>query len=457
MDKMRNIIFICFALLIGATSSNAQAPAPMQTYSLSLEEAVSLAFQNNKDLQIASREIDVARAEVLGARSALLPHVSAGGGYTHTGSILDMGSSDGAKKDPGIYTGYVNDNNLTLGAEQTVYNGGANLTRQKEARTRLKIQEQSFRMRKCDLRYEVQRLYFGLLLAQESARIARDLLDLTRSHYENVKKKYDVGVVSRFDLLQSKVQVSKLEPEVIRSENATQSITAELKKVLGIKQQDEISLKDRMDYAFFDIQEEDFTRIALLNNPEMALQLLGIDVGQLSIQLARSSGLPQVNASINTTYHSNDVGDMMNSRHQNWDAGVGVTVPIFDGFFARSRVDAAKARYAQALIGKENMTDIIEVNVKQACLDLRKAESLINAQKESVAEAQESVRIAQVRYDNGEGTNLDVLDAQVSLSQVQRNHLEGIFDFLMARAYWQRLSGVENLPALSSSETATQQ
>jgi outer membrane protein TolC len=136
---------------------------------------------------------------------------------------------------------------------------------------------------------------------------------------------------------------------------------------------------------------------------------------------------------------------MFNPRHNNWGIGVSVTIPIFDGFSSKAKVEEAKARYAQAGLEKTNFTDQIAVDIRQACLDLRNALAIIESQRDSVEEAKESLRLAGVRYDNGEGTNLDILDAQVSLAQIEENLAEGIYDYLMAEAALDRTRGVSYL------------
>jgi outer membrane protein TolC len=132
---------------------------------------------------------------------------------------------------------------------------------------------------------------------------------------------------------------------------------------------------------------------------------------------------------------------MFNDKHSNWDAGVSVTIPIFDGFSSKAKVEEARARYAQAVLEKEDLGDQIAVEIRRACLDLQQAQAIIDSQKDNIDEAKEALKIAQVRYDNGEGTNLDILDTMVSLSQVRKNLSEGIYDYLMAHAYLDRTTG----------------
>ena len=443
MIRILKLYMVLFGILAITSSGWCEdKPAP-SSFSLSLDDAIQTAFQNNKDLQIQAKEVDAARAFLLGTKSEFLPQLSVNAGYTHNDTILSLGSSPGAKKDPGIYTGYIDDHQAGLSIGQMVYNGGANIAQYKQAKVNLGIQGQTLRVRKQFVAFETRRLYYGLLLAQETKRITQDLVNLAQSHYEDTKKKFDAGTVSQFDVLQSKVQVSKITPELINAKNAVELIIAELKRLLGLKMQDVVLLRDKLAYSSLEVNEDRFLQLALLNNPEMAASSLGVDVRKLGIELARAGGYPQVNAGFGVNFRSNDMTDMFNSRHDNWNSGFSVTMPIFDGFSSKARVDEARARYAQAFLGKEDFKDQITVDVKQACLELNKAEALIRSQKDNIEEAKDALRIAQVRYDNGEGTNLDVLDAQVSLSQLEKNYSEGIYEYLIAEAYLKRILGEE--------------
>ncbi len=424
-----------------ASSRAWAAEPPAGPLSLSIDEAIQTAFRNNKEIQAQAKEVEVGRAQILGARSRFLPHVSANGGYTHNGWILSLGSAAGMKKDPGIFTGFNDDNKAGISVEQTVYNGGADLTQFKQAQKNLKAQEQALRVKKQDIAFETKRLYCGLLLAQETERIAQEMVDLAQTHYEDVKKRFDAGTVSKFDVLQSRVQVSKLTPELIRSKNAVELIAAELGNLLGLQIEEPLNLKDKLVYSLVTLNEKELQKLALLGNPELALQTLGVDLNKLGIDLARSGGRPQVSAGLGNSYRSNDLGNMFNDRHQNWSAGFTVSVPIFDGFSSKAKVDEAKARYSQALLYRDDLVDQITVRVKQAVLDLHKAEALIDSQKDNIEQAKEALCIAQVRYENGEGTNLDVMDTQVSLSAVQKNYSEGIYAYLMAQAFVSKVLG----------------
>ncbi len=439
-DLLSVVIFVLFFFGFGLSFAYCQQLKTGVEITLNLEEAISAAYKNNKDIQIQETELEAAKAGITEARSEFLPQLNLNAGYTHNGAVSPVSVS--GKKDRGVFTGYINDNTVGAGVSQIVYNGGSNVANYNTSKINLRIQEETLRAKKLDVEFETKRLYYGLLLAYETERIAQDLVDNAKDHYEDVKNRFNQGTSSKFDLLQSKVQVALLMPQLIKAKNAVDLITAELKKLLGYKQEYVLRLSDkRLEYSFIEINEEEFLKIAYLNKPEMILKALGVDITKWSIEMAKSGWRPQVNANLGYDYRSNDVGDMLNKEHNNWSAGISVSLAIFDGFATKAKVDAAKARYQGAILTKENVADQIAVDVKQACLDLEQAEEIIYSQEDNVYEAEEALRISVVSYDNGEAKNLDVLDATVSLGQVEQNLSQGIYDYLMAHAELDRTLG----------------
>lgn len=444
VKKMHNLavaVTMAFTFILLSASESPCSEREAQTLELSsLNSAIEIAFKNNKDIKIQEYELKAASADILGAKSAFLPNVDFNAAYKHNGAVLYSSGGTG-KKDTRIFSGYKNDNTVGISATETIYNGGANLSALREAQLALKEQEETLRAIRLNVELETKRLYYGLLLAYETKRIAEDLVEQARSHYEQVKSNFEQGTSSKFDCLQSKVQVSLLMPQLISAQNSIDLIIAEIVKLLGLKVGDKIIIKDKLIYAPFEIREEDFLKEAYLNEPEMILKSLGIDVSKWAIKYARAGWLPQIEAGSEYLYKSNNWGNMFNDKHSNWNIGFTVRIPIFDGFSTRAKVDAARAKYMQAVIGKENLADQVAVDVKQACLDLAEAAAVIKSQEDNLQDAKEALGIAYVRYNNGVGINLDVLDTQVSLANVEKNLSEGIYDYIMAKARLDRFMG----------------
>ena len=428
--ELRNLLLksakICLlgALICASVSYAADKP-------LTLKEAILIAFNNNKDILMQEQEISAAKANIVDANSRFLPKLNFEGAYTYNDKVLAEN----------IFSGYKNDNQIGLALSESVYSGGANSANLKQARIGVSVQDQTLRAKKLDVEFEAKRLYYGLLFAYENERIAREALEQSEAHYTDVKHKFSQGTASRFDILQSGVQVSLLMPAVVRSSNDVKLIKAELNKLLGLRVDTLVETEEKLSYTHFGIEEQEFLKVAYMNKPEMLLKALGVDINKWAIQLAKSGYRPQVDIGAHYSYRANNLGNIINRKSNNWNTGITLSIPIFEGFSTKAKVDEVKARYAESILDKENLADQIAVDVRQACLNLKEAQTIIDSQKNHVDEAREALKIAEVSYDNGVGTNLDVLDAQVSLSQVQTNLVSGIYDYLMAEASLRRSMG----------------
>lgn len=441
------LFYLCASAFVSAGSCETGVEAKPLT--LSLKDAISIACKNNKEIQIMEQGIEIAKSGILYAQSGVLPKLNAGYGYTYNGAQFKLPQAfvqaEGVHKDIGIFTGYQNDNLATISVDETIFDGGATYANIKQARLNLKAAREELRARKLEVEFETKRLFHGLLLAYEIERINRELVEQARAHYSDVSNMFDQGTASRFDLLQSKVQISKVTPAYIRAGTEVDIVKAELKKLLSIDIRNEVEVSGKLTYIPIPIDETGFLIAAYLGNPRVIAQTLGIDISKWAIDTAQATLMPQVSGSFGYNFRSSNPATIFTYKHINWSGGVTVTVPLFDGFSTTAKVHEARAKYAQAILSTANLRDQIAVDVRRGCLDLVRAGAVIDSQKDSITEAAEALRISIVSYENGEAINLDILDSQVSLSEVERNLAAGIYDYLMAQAFLDKTMGNEFL------------
>ena len=424
IEKSAKACLVGFILLLCSSFSLAEE-------TLNLSRAIEIAYENNRDLQMQQKQVDAARANIVSSAGVFYPQLNLKASYTRNDSVFF----------PSIYTGYTDDHLASLNLSQSVYNGGVNIANFKQALLSWDTEKETLRAKKLDIEFEAKRLFYGLLFAYETQRIAQETFDKARAHYENVKEMYKQGTASKFDVLQSGVQVSLLEPDVVKASNDIESMKADLNKLLGQKIDSPVTANEKLAYEAISIDEKEFLKEAYLGRPEMRLKSLGIDIDKWGIHMAKSGYRPSVDILAGYSFRSNSLANLISQKQNNWNAGISVNIPIFEGFTTKGKVDAAKAKYAQAKIDKENLAEQIAVDIRKACLDLNESQAIIKSQKDNIGQAKEALRIAEVSFTNGVAINLDVLDAQVSLSQIQRNLASAIYDYLMAHAFLDRSMG----------------
>jgi outer membrane protein len=121
--------------------------------------------------------------------------------------------------------------------------------------------------------------------------------------------------------------------------------------------------------------------------------------------------------------------------------GLKLSIPIFDGFARGARVQQAEIDMEKAKLTKLKTEDGLKIQLVQAELNMKEAKQRVDAQKESVQEAEKALTIAESRYDNGIGTQLEILDTQSALVQTQVSYSQAIYDYLVAKAEWDNVAG----------------
>jgi outer membrane protein TolC len=114
---------------------------------------------------------------------------------------------------------------------------------------------------------------------------------------------------------------------------------------------------------------------------------------------------------------------------------------VFDGLLTRGKVTQARAQLEQAKIDYADTRRGIELEVRQAYSDYLQAVELLEAQKKTVDQAVESLRLAGVRFNTGTGTQLDVLSAQTALTDARSNEIQALYDYNVAIATLERATG----------------
>jgi len=437
----KQIIFLL--VLIFLTCSSHAEIIGRNRMNLTIDNAIRIALDRNKSIQMQKSEIDYARGNRLYALSRFLPKANVNYDYTYREAVLATESLPDHRKDTRIFTDYESDNIFSVTAKEEFFDGGASIANYKQAEIELTSQKETLRATILEVEFETRRLFYGLLLAYETRRIALDLVEQAREHYERVEMLYGQGTTSRFDVLQSKVQVARLIPQLVNAENAIELTKVDIKKLLDLDISFDVHAIGKLAFRPMEINEENFLLEAYEHRPEMRLKTLGVDIDKWGIEFAKSTGLPHVSGNFAYSAKSDDVANMVNKRHDNWAIGLSTSIAIFDGFSTAAKINEARAKYAHARLDREDYMKQIEVDVESACLNMGEAEAIINAQKDSIVEAKESLRLSEVRFDTGVGINLDVFDAQVALAQIEQSLVQAIYDYIMAKADLEKVMGRE--------------
>lgn len=431
----RNKLTKRFLLLSAAlTMALGQSAFAGETVALNLDDAMLRAFQTNPTVSIAQYELDSARASYNAARQSRGISISA----NHT--TQRGGYDDAREAAPNLWSKGIGNNHAnSLTASLPIFTGGKLKGTIKQAKANYQYNEVGVQRTYNEMRSTVTDGYFKMLQADNMQKLSAESVTRLEDHLKNVQAQYDVGVVAKVDVLRSQVELANAKQTLIQAENSYQVAEANMNKIVGLPMDTTLKLDNLLVYNAYDQNMDDCLAYAAEHRPELMQAKYGVDAAKGALMVARSGHMPQVAASATQQWSdSNWPGD----EDGKWGVGVNVSLNVFDTGVTLSKIHGAEADLKKAEETYRNTVDSVNLDVRSNYLGLREAEKRISTTKLAVEQADEDYRIAQLRYMSGVGTNTDVLDAQVALTQAKTNYTQALYDYNTSKTALETSIGV---------------
>jgi outer membrane protein TolC len=253
--------------------------------------------------------------------------------------------------------------------------------------------------------------------------------------------------VPHFNVLRAEVAVANERPLLIQARNNYRIAKNNLSNLLGynlprdIWEDIPLRLTDTLDAVPFVVNLPDAIQQALGRRTELVALRKAEELQQLGIVNAKSGYKPtvQVFAGYNwfNSSFSTDVGNSLDG----WNAGGQMTWNLFDGLLTHGKVVQANALHDKSKNDLADQSRQIELQVRTAYSDFIEAKEVLDSQLKVQEEADEALREARARAEAGTGTQLDVLDAETSLTQARTTDVLALHDYATARAKLERAIG----------------
>ena len=416
---------------------------------LTLPQALDLALSENPTVKVAEMEVqryDYVKRQTWGN---LLPQISASGSYTRSIVKSEMrgGISFGADNTFAVQ----GDLSLPLFAP-SVYR----TLKMNDAQMATAVE--AARASRIDLTAEVKKAFYNILLAEQSLAVLRESEATVQRTVDDTQVQYQNGLTSEYDLLTAQVQLSNLKPSILQTENSIRIAKLMLKMYLSIPEQVEIEVEGELD-AMRDkvLAGTEGLTTDTSDNSDLRTLELQEDLLRLQLKAENASRLPTIGAFGNFTLTGNNMGSVsfdpdkmtMTSVKDGYfwqnplSAGIRVSVPLFSGLTKMNRSREIKNQISQIGLQRTYARQQVDVQVRSALNDLLTARETMYAQELTVEQARKAYAISDTRYRAGAGTILELNSAQLAQTQAQLNYSQAIFDYLTAKAEYDRIVGKE--------------
>lgn len=429
--KAKNVLALTAALTVLCSQSVFAA-----TLELDLDETIQRALLTNPNVKIAEYNRKAAKADYSAAKSARgisisVNHQSGRGGYA------DNQFFEGVNIGKGI--GNSHSNSIT--ASLPLFTGGELQGQIGQAkanyRSMLSAEEQAY----IEMKETATNGYFTMLDAGNMKTLCQESVDRLQAHLDNVIAQYNVGIVARADVLRSEVELANAKQDLISAENGYDVAEATLNNIIGTPLSTTLVLKDTLQYVPYDNDMAYCLAYSEEHRPELKQAEYGVDAAEAALVTARSGHMPKISATAGN-YWGGDGSNWPGDDDENWAVGVTASMNIFDSGVTWSKIHAAQENLAKAKETQRQVKDAVELEVRTDYLGMREAEKRISTTQVAVAQAEEDYHIAVVRYQAGVGTNIDVMDAQVALTEAKTNYVKALYDYNTSKAALNTSMGV---------------
>ena len=292
-------------------------------------------------------------------------------------------------------------------------------------------------------KYSAIQGYYGLLAYQELQGVYHEAVDNLQGHLDNVQAQYNVGTKAKVDVLSSDVSLANAKTTAITADNNVAIAESNLNNILGLPLETKLNLADhQLPFDTYNISLQEATDYAMKYRPEVLQAAIAVQEAERNIDIANAGNRPTVAITGGNDWADNTFPGI-DANKRSWKVAAGVTYSLYDGGATKAKVNQAKQDLLVARETEQKTREAVQLEVKQAYLNIRSAAQKVEETQTVVDQARENYRIQNIRYQAGVGINLDVLDAQLSLNEAQVNHIQALYDYNVGIAKLEQVMGVD--------------
>jgi len=399
---------------------------------LSLARAIEIAIEHNPQVAAAQQGVRATEGLLTQAKSALLPRLEV---TSSRATPVDLPAFSFQSRDSTWETDF--------SFSQPLYTAGSIQKGVAAAKNYLQGAEGAFRRARQQIAFAVRQSYYGVLTAEEGVKVAQEVLSSAQEHLRIAQLRYQAGVAPRFDALAAEARVARVEQGLIAAKAGRDIAWAALSAVLGVPIPQGVELTTPRPVTPEEVDLDSLRQEALRNRPDLLAGQAETAAAWAQLAIARAARWPTVVAAASyglrprTTVSGEWFGmpgtEIVISQSSGTIALV-ASWSLFNGGQVEGEIYTADAKLKQAEKNVESLQQQMNLEVKRAYLLLEAAKAQVAAAQKEVAQAQEAHRIATLRYEEGVGTSVEILDAEANLEGAKTRLNQAVYGLNLAVA-----------------------
>lgn len=430
---MIRVVFLAALILFAPACASANGQGPD---SLTVEEAVRHAIENQPLVEQALQTVRSAHARIGESRSAYYPVIEADLSYTRLGPVPEL-TFPGF----GVFKLYPENNyDEHVALSQTVYDFGKTDAAVSLSRSGVRSARDNLALVKTTLAFQTIQSFYAVLFLRESIAVQDQQIDALTQHLAATQKKQQTGTATDFDVLTTRVRIAAARNKKIDLRNNLEKQEAAFRRLLGLPPDEEVRLRGAFDKTPVPLNDDSLMAAAKDKRIELKQSVDAERTAALQERFASMRDKPAIR--VNLAYGArNGFEPDLDVQLGNWVLGIEARVPIFDGFLTSSSKREARANVRAAEARTLDVERLVVAEVQQAISDARSAAEKIETSELQVEQARQALDMANIRYESGVITNLDVIDAEAALAEARLSYLQALYLYEVSRYSLERAVG----------------
>jgi outer membrane protein len=402
-----------------------------------LKKLINQSFSYFPQFKELDQAVQVSENQIALAKSVGLPSIDANGNYryTHPVSEINLGNGDQA-----LHFQIMPNNNYStmLNASYTLWDFGMVKADVARAKAGLRYAKTNIAYNQSQMAFQVANLYYQIAYLKKAIEIQDSVIDFLLANKKDTEIKLKNGDAIKYDVLSIQSGIDQENNRKIDLQNSLDKQYALMEYTSGVK----VSTSPA-DFNFPLTNQENLENLlasAKDNNPEFLLQHDRIGMAEAELAQSKTGGRPSLSVMAGTGYANGYTPDIDKARYT-YNAGVTLNIPIYHGGRAKKQVILSQSQVQQSKLAAESLNNTYRKDMEQALIDVKSnASSLLNANAQ-IKEAKEAQKLAQSRFRNGIGTNLELTNASTNVQRALLRNLQYEYQLCMARLTLAKLSG----------------
>ena len=415
-----------------------QLASAQTVLTLSLDQALDMATQKNVTMLNASLDIAYAETQVNEIKAQGLPQISGSTDFSHTFKIPTQIIPGDFVGQPGttIATqfGVPFNINAGIGASQLLFDGSFFLGL-KAASEFVNISKLSASASEIDIKEGVTKAYYMALISEQNLSQLNTSLENIKKLQSETEQLYNAGFAEKLDVDRLTLSVANLEININKLQNQAKLAKQLLLNSIGVDVNQEITLTSELpDEPVSDSNVSDF-------NPENRIEIKLLDqqqeLNQLSLKRYKMGYVPSLYGNFSygsSTFASDgDFDKLGDDWYGNGRYAVSLSVPIFDGFYKKAKMDQVKIDIEKTENTKRQAILGMNLQVAQAKTNYVNALKTIELQKKSQDLAERIYNTTSIKFKEGIGSSFEMINAESELTQAKTNYLNALYELNVAK------------------------